>query len=50
MQGLVKSKGRFRCCLSGFRVTYIDQVMKEKKKMPGPSSYKPNYPKSGSKM
>ena len=32
------------------RVTYIDQVMKDKKKVPGPSSYKPNYPKNGSKM
>ena len=27
-------------------MTYIDEIIKKKKKIPGPSSYKPNYPKS----
>lgn len=29
-----------------FRVTYIDEVIKSKHKMPGPSSYKPQIQKS----
>lgn len=29
-----------------YRVTYIDEIVKNKKKIPGPSSYKPNPPKS----
>mmetsp|Transcript_19250 Transcript_19250/g.18934 ORF Transcript_19250/g.18934 Transcript_19250/m.18934 type:complete len:94 (+) Transcript_19250:162-443(+) len=28
------------------KVTYIDSIMAEKKKIPAPNSYKPNYPKS----
>ncbi|CAI2365491.1 unnamed protein product [Moneuplotes crassus] len=28
------------------RVSYIDTIMAEKKKIPGPNSYKPKYPKS----
>mmetsp|Transcript_25494 Transcript_25494/g.28319 ORF Transcript_25494/g.28319 Transcript_25494/m.28319 type:complete len:158 (+) Transcript_25494:165-638(+) len=32
------------------KVTYIDEIMAKKKKVPGPSSYKPNYPKSKCKL